>query len=235
MKIMLLTGQTFDLSKELGINIKVVSSLSAKKLTLRIDEKERIPVLTLPKFCSPKKALAFVKSNHDWIINMLAKLPCKKYFEEGDSVCFLGDNYTIEHSEKIRGTIFEKSKLMVGGNKEFLHRRVCDFLKDQALKKLADMTIEKAEVLGCKVRNITIKDTKTRWGSCSTLGNINYNWRVVMAPLYVVDYLVCHEVCHLKHPNHSKEFWQEMKTLCPDYVNGRKWLKIKGKDLYKYI
>ena len=235
MKITLLTGQTFDFSKELGLDIKVVNSLSARKLTLRIDEKARIPVLTIPKFCSQKKALAFVKNNHDWIVNMLAKLPKKEVFKDGDSVCFLGHEYVITHSEKLKGTRFEESKLMVGGNREFLHRRICDFLKAQALKKLADMTIEKATLLGCKVHNVTIKDTKTRWGSCSTLGNIKYNWRVVMAPLYVVEYLVCHEVCHLKHPNHSKMFWSEMENLCPDYINGRNWLKIKGKDLYRYI
>lgn len=235
MKITLLTGQTFDFSKELGFDIRVVNSLSARKLTIRIDEKERIPVLTIPKFCSRKKALTFVKNNHDWIVNMLARVPPKEVFNDGDDVWFMGEKYVIVHSEKLKGTRFEDSNLMVGGNNEFLHRRVCDFLKEQALKKLADMTIEKARMLGCKVRNITIKDTKTRWGSCSTLGNINYNWRVVMAPIYVVEYLVCHEVCHLKHPNHSKYFWSEMEKMCPDYANGRKWLKIKGKDLYRYI
>ena len=66
------------------------------------------------------------------------------------------------------------------------------------------------------------------------LGNINYNWRIALAPMYVIEYLVCHEVCHLKHPNHSKDFWNELKNLCENFDEGRKWLKVRGKELYKY-
>ncbi|MCQ2740852.1 MAG: M48 family metallopeptidase, partial [Alphaproteobacteria bacterium] len=76
---------------------------------------------------------------------------------------------------------------------------------------------------------------KSRWGSCSTLGNINYNWRTCMAPLYVIEYLVSHEVSHLLHPDHSASFWQTVEATCPNYKEGRRWLKIKGKDLYKYV
>jgi hypothetical protein len=235
MKITLLTGRTFDFSDRLGFELRVFKSPRAKRITLRIDTKNHCPVLTLPKYCTQKKALQFVEENHDWIINTMARLPKQSGFANGDAVSFFGKQYIILHNAEWRGTRFEDDFLKVGGEPEFLHRRVTDFLKQEALKTLSKQTVATAKRLNCKVCGVAIKDTKSRWGSCSSLGNINYNWRISMAPLYVIDYLVCHEVAHLKHPNHSPAFWQTVQALCPNYEEGKHWLKIKGKDLYRYI
>ena len=235
MKITLLNGPTFNLSQKFGFDIKVVRSPLAKRLTLRIDEKNHRPVLTVPRYCSQAKAIAFIESNHDWIVNMLARLPKPKGFSNGESLSFFGKNYIVLHTPSQRGTCFEDGFLKVGGDVEFLHRRVLDYLKQQALKKLSELTVKKAKQIGCRVSGVSIKDTKSRWGSCSTLGNINYNWRICMAPVFVIDYLVCHEVNHLKHPDHSPLFWEALKNICPNYEEGRHWLKVKGKELYKYI
>lgn len=235
MKITLLTGPTFDFNNQFEFDVKVVKSPLAKRLTLRIDEKNHRPVLTVPKYCSQNKALKFLQTNHDWIVNMLARLPQPGHFTNGETVQFFGQKYILLHSPGQRGVYFEDGFLKVGGDMEFLHRRTTDFLKQQTLKKLSDLTVKKAKILGCRVAGVAVKDTKSRWGSCSTLGNINYNWRISMAPLYVINYLVCHEVTHLKHPDHSASFWQTLKELCPDCDEGRHWLKVKGKELYKYI
>lgn len=235
MKITLLSGKTFDFSKYFDFEVVVKKTSIAKKLVLRIDEKNRRPILSVPKYCSQKQALKFLQENEDWIINMLAKLPKKENFTNGDKISFFGDIYTIFHHREHKGTCFEENRLMVGGDEIFLHRRVKDFLKEKALNMLADISLQKADILGVKISGVSIKDTKSRWGSCSTIGNINYNWRIVFAPKEVIEYLVCHEICHLKHPNHSTEFWLEVEGLCPRYKEYRQWLKIKGKDLYKYI
>lgn len=235
MKITLLTGRIFDFAAVLGFDVRVIRSRTAKRLTLRIDEKEHCPVLTVPKHCSQKQICRFLEDNRDWVVNMMAKLPKGKKFENGDEFWLWGKKYVIVHSSKQRGVKTEDEQLLIGGEKEFLHKRMCDFLKKQALKKLSDLAVEKAKILNVRITSIVVKDTKSRWGSCSTLGNINFNWRIVMAPLFVIEYLVCHEVCHLKHPNHSSDFWKEVEQLCPDYQEGRKWLKIKGKELYKYV
>ena len=234
MKITLLTGKTFDFSKEFDFDVKVKKSSIAKKLVLRIDEKNHCPVLSVPKYCSQKQALKFLKENEDWIVNMLARLPQKSDFSSGGEVCFFGKKYIIIHDVKHKGACFEDNELRVGGDELFLHRRVKDFLKKRATDKLAEMSLVVAKKLGVKISSVSIKDTKSRWGSCSTRGNINYNWRIVLAPVYVIDYLVCHEVCHLIHPNHSTAFLNEVKNLCSNYKEGRSWLKIKGKELYKY-
>lgn len=235
MKITLLTGRTFDFKEKFGFNIKVVKSAQAKRLTLRIDEKNHRPILTVPKYCSQTQALKFLEDNHDWMINMLARLPRSTDFSNGETISFFGQKYIILHTPLERRTYFDDGFLKVSGDSEFLHRRTMDFLKQSALKKLSEMTVKQAKILGCRVSSVAIKDTKSRWGSCSTLGNINYNWRICMAPIHVINYLVCHEVSHLKHPDHSTAFWSCVKDLCPDYEEGRHWLKVKGKDLYKYI
>lgn len=234
MKITLLTGKTFDFSKYFDFEVKVKKSSTAKKLVLRIDEKNRCPVLSVPKYCSQKQALKFLQENEVWVVNMLARLPQKSDFTDGDEISFFGKKYIIVHNIKYKGVYFDNEELKVCGDSVFLHRRVKDFLKKQAADRLAEMSVVTAKKIGVKISSVSIKDTKSRWGSCSTKGNINYNWRIVLAPKNVIDYLVCHEVCHLKHPNHSSAFWEEVKNVCPDYKEWRNWLKIKGKDLYKY-
>jgi len=75
---------------------------------------------------------------------------------------------------------------------------------------------------GAGVNRVTIKDTKSRWGSCSSLNNINYNWRIALAPMNAIDYLIAHETAHLRHRDHSKAFWNCVKTLCPFAESGRR-------------
>lgn len=235
MKITLLSGKTFDFSKALGFNIKIIKSTIARRLNLRIDEKQHLPVLTIPRFCSNKKALAFVEANREWIQNMLAKLPPTETFHDGSQVSIGGIIYTIKHQTNQRGVTLANGILTLGGEKDFLHRRVCDFLKKYASDYLFKLSVAAAEKIGCRIHKVTIKETKSRWGSCSSKKNINYNWRIIMAPDYVIDYLVCHEVSHLSHQDHSQAFWECVAFLCPDYKRGRHWLKIHGKELYRWL
>ena len=236
MKITLLTGQTFDIEKEIGFPIKVVKSPRARRLTLRIDEKARIPVLTLPPRCSARKAVSFVENHRDWIANMLARLPAAAKFQNGAEIMFMGQTCRIIHRPHARlGVVLENNHIIVSGEAEFLHRRVIDFLKKQAQDRLLELSRQKAALIGCTVNSVIIKDTKSRWGSCSTRRNINYNWRIIMAPAEVIDYLVCHEVSHLAHQDHSPAFWSCVAALCPGYKESRAWLRIRGKSLYQYI
>lgn len=235
MKITLLTGKTFDISEAVGMDIKVVQSRSSRKLTLKIDEKERVPVLAVPRYCSHKQAIEFVTEHTDWIIKALNKLPEIKYFAAGESFLLFGQNVTIEHHpEARRGVWLDGNKLCVSGDTEFIHRRVKDYIKEQAQENFYARSKALADKLGCKLTGVSIKDTTSRWGSCSTLNHINYSWRAALAPDYVADYLIAHEVSHLKHPDHSDAFWACVATLCPEWSSGRIWLKRYGKTLYAY-
>jgi predicted metal-dependent hydrolase len=93
-------------------------------------------------------------------------------------------------------------------------------------------TAEYSVILGVNYNNIRIKDTKTRWGSCSSKCNLNFNYRILMAPEKVMDYIIIHELCHLKHMNHGKQFWETVALYMPDYKKQKEWLKVNGMKLY---
>lgn len=235
MKITLLTGKTFDIKNDLGMDIKVITSRSLTRLTLRIDNKERIAVLSVPKYCSKKRAIRFVNEHIGWIMTSLAKLPPIKLFENNEKISIFGRELTINHQPLARcGVRPEGEALIVSGDAEFLHRRVKDYIKKQAQNILYQMSVQMAQKIGQELKGICIKDTKSRWGSCSTLGNINYSWRIALAPDYVIEYLVAHEVSHLKYHDHSENFWHCVEKLCPYWKQGNTWLKKYGKTLYKY-
>ena len=236
MKITLLTGKTFDIAEKAGFDLNVIVSKQARKMCLRIDPKKRIPVLTIPRFCSKKQALAFVQGQKPWIDFQLSQLPYKKQFVDGDKISFNGAEYEIKHCSDMRaGVQIKDNKIIVSGDKAFLSRRVRDFIKEQAQKILYEQSIQKATKIGKKVNRVVIKDTKSRWGSCSNLHNINYNWRIMLAPSMVIDYLVAHEVAHLVHQNHSEEFWNCVAELAEDMAFGRDWLKKHGSELNEYV
>lgn len=236
MKITLLTGKTFDIAREAGIELKVVCSGRAKRLGLRIDSKKRIPVLTVPRFCSRRQALDFINSQKPWIEEHLQKLPEQKQFADGDEIVLYGQKLVIRHCPEMRaGAAVEEGFLKVSGDISFLPRRVRDYIKKQAYDRLSELSAQKALQIECKINRIVIKDTKSRWGSCSSLNNINYSWRIMLAPLKVIDYLAAHEVAHLKHHDHSENFWRCVEFLAEDAAFGRSWLKKNGAELNRYI
>lgn len=236
MKITLLTGKTFDIKEAVGLDIKVVQSANSRKLILHIDNKKRIPVLSIPKYCTRKQAINFVNENMDWILETLQKLPERKYFSDGETISLFGRIVTISHQPDARcGVRLDGDTLIVSGGREFLHRRIKDYIRKAAAAEFYKLSAPLATKIGCKINNICIKDTKSRWGSCSTLNNINYNWRIALAPQYAINYLMAHEVSHLKHQDHSPSFWQCVAELYPDWRQGRDWLHKNGRTLYTYF
>ena len=236
MKITLLSGRTFNIDADLGFDMKVVYSTRSRRLSIRIDKKDRMAVLTVPKYCSKRKAISFVEAHQEWVIENLKKIPELKKFKNNDVISLFGKEYTIVHSQIRGGTKLDKKNkiLYVSGGIEFLHRRVKDFIKKMALEEFTKRSREVAEKIGKTVHHVCIKDTKSRWASCSTLNNINYSWRLALAPEYVIRYIVAHEVSHLKHQDHSAYFWALVEFLEEDAHFGREWLTEKGHTLYIY-
>lgn len=235
MKITLLTGKTFELENEFDFPLRINSGWKNRRLTLRIDSKSRTVVLSLPKLCSTAKARRFITQHLDWIEENLAKLPPVKDFTDGETISVLGRQIRLCHlSDSLKAASEEDGVLYVGGDAAFFHRRVKDYIKREAKKEFWRRSKTLADKLGCPLVNVTLKDTKSRWGSCSSLNNINYNWRIALAPECVIDYLMAHEVSHLQHRDHSPAFWQCVKTLSPGATLGRTWLKAHGSDLYLY-
>lgn len=235
MKITLFTGKTFNIQEALGFDIKVIKSPRARRMTLRIDSKERIPVLTIPERCAAKRAVEFVELHKEWIDRSLARIPESKQFADGTEILLFGQPVIIKHEPKgRRGVILENGVLHVSGGAEFLHRRVKDFIKTQSKSEFYRRSKTLADKLGCDLNDVTIKDTKSRWGSCSSMHNINYSWRIALAPENVIDYLIAHEVSHLKHQDHSRAFWRCVRELYPETESGKVWLRLHSKELYLY-
>lgn len=115
-----------------------------------------------------------------------------------------------------------------------VRERLEGWLRSQARRVLEERVSLLSQKLGYSVKRIAIKDTKTRWGSCSRKGNVNFNWRLIMAPLPVVDYLVIHELSHLGEMNHSDRFWALVARHCPDYRSHVAWLKACGEKLLRF-
>ncbi len=235
MKITLLTGKTFEIEEKSGLPLKVVQSSRCRRLSLRIDQKEKKAILNLPPLCTVRRALQFVEANRSWIEKHLAEIPASRRFADGEEICLLGRPTMIRHCPDLKsGAVLEDDVLKVSGEAAFLPRRVKDFIRRQAQVYLLELSRQKAALIGCRVNRVTIKDTKSRWGSCSTLNNINYNWRIALAPAEVIDYLAAHEVAHLKHRDHSRAFWTCVKNLSCCAESGRRWLKLNSRLLYAY-
>lgn len=235
MKITLLTGKTYNLENEFDFPLQINAAWKNRRLTLRIDSKSRKVVLSMPKICPLGKARQFIQNHLDWIEEHLTQLPPLKDFSDGDKILILGQEILLKHvPDSLRATHLQNGILHVGGDQAFFHRRVKDYIKREAKKDFARRSQILAQKLGCKLENVVLKDTKSRWGSCSGLNNINYNWRIALAPECVIDYLMAHEVAHLKHRDHSPAFWRCVKTLYAGASIGRNWLKTHGSELYMY-
>jgi predicted metal-dependent hydrolase len=124
--------------------------------------------------------------------------------------------------------------LCVAGEAAHVDRRICDYLKREALRDLGAASRRAAERLGVSIRRISVRDQSSRWGSCSTTGMLSYSWRLILAPPFVLDYLAVHEVAHLIEMNHSPRFWRLVHRICADAHRAKVWLDVHGGDLHRY-
>ena len=213
---------------------------TAKRITLRVSSASGEVVLTIPERTSVDIAQRFADSHGAWIANRLAKVPGRVRFEPGALVPLRGVPHKIVHWSSIRGvTQATKSSdgtpiLAVSGDIAHVARRVQDFLEAEAKRDFAASVKRHTVALGIPAKRITVRDTKSRWGSCSSTGALNFSWRLIMAPPFVLDYLAAHEVAHLNEHNHSPRFRKLTHQLCPRTEEAEKWLKLYGGALHRF-
>jgi predicted metal-dependent hydrolase len=230
-------GETFRVS------LKRISS--ARRLTLRVRMATRDVVLTMPPRSSLASARSFVERHAAWIGVRLQRLPEPLPFGAGATVPIRGVMHRIVHRPESRGTVWleptrkeagEDSlpSLCVCGAAPYMARRVQDFLMREARRDLEAAAFRHAAKLGVMPRRITLRDTTSRWGSCSSTGSLNFSWRLILAPSFVLDYLAAHEVAHLVHMNHSASFWKVVGKLSEHVDRAEAWLKANGAGLLRY-
>jgi predicted metal-dependent hydrolase len=209
-------------------------SARARRVSLRIDPTGGGVVVTLPPRATRKAGMALLMGHVDWVADRLAALPDAVRFVEGAMVPISGEPHRISHAPGARGAAFLlDQQLYVTGAAEFLERRVRDFLRQEARRRLGALVMAKAGLIGVTPHRVTMKDTKSRWGSCAPDRSLALSWRLVMAPAFVQDYVVAHEVAHLRHMNHGRMFWALVDELTPHTKRAIPWLRAEGPRLLR--
>jgi predicted metal-dependent hydrolase len=224
-----------------GITRAIAIKLSkrARRIQIKIDHHDGGVHLTLPANVPSEKGLEFVDKQQTWILTRLQKMDGSKPFEEGMVLPYKGKPHRIVHQPG-RGLVKLNSldrEIIVSGAIEHLPRRLLDWLKKEAKKDLGERSAAKAHKIGLTIKQITIRDQKTRWGSCSSNKTLSYSWRLIMAPSDVLDYMAAHEVAHLREMNHRPDFWRLTDSLLDPFTNridAQNWLKTEGRKLFSY-
>ena len=206
----------------------------SRRISLRVDPRNGHVVLTLPPRASRRDGLRLLASHADWVQERLRRLPDPAPFAAGATVPVDGAPCPIIHDGAGRGgTWLAPDGLHVSGEAEFLPRRVGDFLRREAGRRFSAAAHEAAGRAGLKPGRITVKDTRSRWGSCTARGGLMFNWRLLMAPPFVQHYVVAHEVAHLRHMNHAPAFWALVDELTPHRAAASAWLTANGPALMR--
>jgi predicted metal-dependent hydrolase len=218
------------------VAVKVRLSSRARRIVVRVHPGTGEVIVTAPSRGGMAPALAFARRETQWIAGQLKRLPQPVALAPGASVPYLGISHPIRHSDaKGPAPVWvEQGAILVSGRAEHAGRRLLDFFKREARAQFAARALDYATRLGTRPSRITVRDTKSRWGSCSTQGALSFCWRLILAPDYVWDYVVAHEVAHLKEMNHSPRFWAHVKSLTPETVRARSWLREHGRMLIRY-
>lgn len=217
----------------MSIKIDSIVYSSRKHISLKIDREGRL-IVHAPLHTSKREILDAVEHHIKWIEKTRKKILEKreqqrKRFVEGEKFLFLGKEYPLKIVKSLKEPIEFQNAFFL--SEAYSQQGIVVFewwYKNKAREILISRVKELARKHGFKPRKIKITSGKTRFGSCTANGHINLSWRLVLAPLEVIDYVIIHELAHLKEHNHSKKFWTLVEKFIPDYKARRKWLKENG-------
>ncbi len=212
----------------------------ARRISLRFDAVSAGFTLTLPALLPLPRALAFLETQHGWMQTCLARAAARQQSGKlalgpGTTVPLRGVPHLIRHDPQgLRHPRPEAGTLWVGGPEARVPARLAAWLRAEATQDLTQAARVYAFQLGKTVTSITVRDTRSRWGSCTAQGGLNFSWRLILAPPSVLQYVAAHEAAHLVEMNHSPRFWALVARLHPDPDAARQWLKTYGTGLHRY-
>lgn len=208
-------------------------SARARRLSLRVSRLDGRVTLTLPKGACEAEALAFARSKAGWLRDVLARAAPVVPVGHGTALPVAGRFLTVT-AAPVRSARVVEGALLVPRDPGRAGSAAAAFLKLAARAALAEASDRHAAALGLGHAGITLRDTRSRWGSCTQEGRLMYSWRLAMAPPAVLDYVAAHEVAHLAEMNHGPRFWATVARLMPGYAAHRRWLKTGGDALMRY-
>ncbi|MCC5993553.1 MAG: M48 family metallopeptidase [Rhodobacteraceae bacterium] len=207
----------------------------ARRLSLRVSALDGQVTLSMPARAPQSQALAFLNEKQAWLEAAVARAPRPVTVMPDATIPFRGGVLHIRPGSAPRPAMLDGALFLPPdptGTRSAA--RIAAFLKDQARAVLVPAARHYASALNRPVRAITLRDTRSRWGSCTSDGRLMFSWRLIMAPPPVLDYVAAHEAAHLLHMNHSRAYWDCVAQLVPDYRQHRDWLRAHGASLHAY-
>jgi predicted metal-dependent hydrolase len=221
-----------DISVRLRVNPR------AHRFTLRLEPSGEAAVLTLPPGVAMPQARMFLMRQSDWLARALARHPGRVVVGDGARLPVAGEEVEIAVVDgPRRAPRLERGRLIVScpGAAGFqVGPRVAAFLKTRARDALVPAAGRYAGMLGRRLAAVSLRDTRSRWGSCSNRGRLSFSWRLAMAPPEVLDYVAAHEAAHLVEMSHGARYWEVVERIMPDYRRHRTWLKREGRRLHGF-
>ncbi|HWA91490.1 MAG TPA: SprT family zinc-dependent metalloprotease [Rhizomicrobium sp.] len=219
--------------RDVEVHVRINSR--ARRLIVKVHPSTGEVSVTAPSQRALERALEFARGQKDWIATQLRRVPLAVPLAIGAVLPLRGQEHAVREGGSGRGAVWlEDGTIRVAGRKEHHARRLLDFLKREAKRELEARTLEFAGRIGLKHRRITVRDTASRWGSCSTTRSLSFSWRLILAPAFVLDYVVAHEVAHMREMNHGPKFWALVQSLTGDAKRAQKWLRDHGHMLHRY-
>ena len=223
--------------------VEIIRTDRSKSVSIEVID--GIVNVIVPQSISEKRIEDLIKARTTWIRQKLklqasVVVPKAKEYVNGESFTYLGRNYRLKCVKSATGDVkLKNGYLNVPVADAMREEKLTGFLRtaleqwyfSKALEKLKEKTKRYSEILSVKPISVSIKEYKSRWGSCSTNGEVTYNWRIIIAPHHIVDYIVVHELCHLLEHNHGPKYWKHVESVVPDYRICREWLKTHGQTL----
>ncbi len=231
----LLTGTISQQAPE-SVPVYIRERKGSTRITMSFSTKERHVVVSAPKRTTKTFLREFITKHQGWIEKQVAKHGiAAQAFAPGMVIPYKGKSHTITHEESNKVLIKPDGDLFfVRAAATRVDTLVRRWLLKQAMDACNTASLHFAKALDVTVAKVSVKSMHTRWGSCSSAGNLNYNWRLILAPEEVLVYVCAHEVAHRVHMNHSKAFWDTVAKVCPHHATARAWLKKNGSSLYVF-
>lgn len=212
-------------------DITIIRSMKRRSISLHVEPDGSIVVKAptlVPKFAINH----FVANNQEWITKRQNELKARSVARKPNTYLYLGKTYELAIRTNQKEIIELEDKLYIGtANKTYKQKYLLSWYKQQARKVISERVYHYAKISGATFTSIKLMNAKTRWGSCSSEKTLNFNWKLIMAPLPVLDYVVAHELAHLTEMNHSRDFWETVRKMYPLYREYRTWLKRHGHTL----
>lgn len=223
-----------------NIAVKIVRTSGTKSATIVVERGQVF--VRVPNALPVSRVEKLIQSRSDWIrkkLNIQSNIviPRPKEMVSGESFSYLGRNYRLklirgESSEvKLKSgylTLTHDKNLTDVQRQNFVRQSLQSWYQSRALEKFQEKVNRYEKLIGVQSKSVSVHDFKSRWGSCSVSGNLRFNWRIIMTPNSIVDYVVVHELSHLLHHDHSEKFWKTIESLISEYSQRRQWLCLNG-------